>query len=181
MYSWRTDLQSLTFYGMQGRPLQGSAPAEGAPALSSWLKQQEALMAAKGDTSTLSTWLSQQRALMAAAQHLSTESDVSAHSGPDCSASEGTGVGTVAIAHEQASRRGDAVLAATADSSDKLKGATSPYVMLMASMKAAMADAEFQKVLHYITSVLGHPADVCACWKGGSVYFADCMILSSSR
>ena len=103
-------------------------------------------MAAKGDTSTLSTWLSQQRALMAAAQHVSTESDVSAHSGPDCSASEGTGMGTVAIINERAGKGGDAVLAATADSADKLRGANSPYVMLMASMKAAMADAGFQKV-----------------------------------
>ena len=104
-------------------------------------------MAAKGDTSTLSTWLSQQRALMAAAQHVCTESDVSAHSGRDCSASEGTGMGTVPIKHERAGKGGDAVLAATADSSDRLRGADSPYVMLMASMKAAMTDAEFQKVL----------------------------------
>lgn len=133
--------------GLQGSHQQATKPAlasAGASPLSAWLKEQEALMAAKGDRSTLSTWLSQQRALMAA-QHMSTGSDVSAHSGPDCSASEGTG--TVAIANDKAGKGADSMLAATADSSDKLRGANSPYVMLMASMKAAMADAEFQKVL----------------------------------
>jgi hypothetical protein len=122
-------------------------------------------MAAKGDTSTLSTWLSQQRALMAAARHVSTESDVSAHSGPDCSASEGTGLGTIAVASERASKGGDAVLATTADSSEKLQGANSPYVMLMASMKAAMADAEFQKVLHSLCSPpCSQRTCVCVTW-----------------
>ena len=80
---------------MQGRPSQASKPAEGTPALSSWLKLQEALMAAMGDTSTLSTWLSQQRALIAAAPHVSAESDVSSHSVPDGNSSEGMRMGSV--------------------------------------------------------------------------------------
>lgn len=105
-------------------------------------------MAAQGDITTLSTWLSQQ---MVAVQHVSTESDVSSHSDSDCSASEGTGMGAVPIPREQVGTGGDAVLAATADSSYKPRAANSSYAMLMASMKAVMADAEFRKVFTLLT------------------------------